>query len=103
MDVSGPDWIAYMGAPVFAVAATMSPDTTRHDFEVMLQSLLVEQFELKVHREPKLFPAYELRVAPGGPRLKPSEKPEAEDVPLGPAKIGTDWFPIMPPGHGRVR
>lgn len=101
MNVSGPEWIAYMGAPVYAVTATMPPDTPKHDFELMLQSLLIEQFDLQVHHEPKLFPEYELVIAPGGSRLKASEKADADEVPLGPPRVGADGFPIMPPGHGQ--
>jgi uncharacterized protein (TIGR03435 family) len=101
MDVSGPDWIAYMGAPVYEVNAVMPPDTSRHDFELMLRSLLTEQFELKLHHEPRLFPAYELSVAAGGPRLRHSEKAEVDEAPLGRPKIGPDKFPVMPPGHGQ--
>jgi uncharacterized protein (TIGR03435 family) len=36
----------------------------------MLQSLLEERFHLKVHREQKQVPDYDLVVAKGGPRLK---------------------------------
>ena len=37
----------------------------------MLQALLEDRFKLRVHREGKEIPVYELTVAPGGPRLQP--------------------------------
>jgi uncharacterized protein (TIGR03435 family) len=37
----------------------------------MLQALLEDRFQLKVHRATKLVPVYELTVAKGGPKLKP--------------------------------
>src|SRR5262249_7034379 len=40
---------------------------------VMLQELLVRRFQLAVHRETKMLPAYELTVAKGGPKLSPSK------------------------------
>src|SRR2546425_3368714 len=40
---------------------------------LMLQSLIEDRFQLKVHRETKELPVYELVVAKGGPKIKPSE------------------------------
>jgi uncharacterized protein (TIGR03435 family) len=37
----------------------------------MMQALLEERFKLKLHRETREAPVYELRVAKGGPKLKP--------------------------------
>lgn len=36
----------------------------------MLQALLEDRFRLKLHRETRLVPVYELRTAKGGPRLR---------------------------------
>ncbi len=47
----------------------------RQSWNDMLQSLLIDRFKLKVHRETKRLPAYELVVAKGGPKLKPAKKP----------------------------
>lgn len=37
----------------------------------MLQTLIEDRFKLKVHRETRDIPFYELTVAPGGPKLQP--------------------------------
>ena len=39
---------------------------------LMLRALLADRFKLSVHRETKEMPIYELAVAKGGPKLKPS-------------------------------
>jgi uncharacterized protein (TIGR03435 family) len=38
----------------------------------MLRSLLTERFQLTFHRELKDFSIYDLQVAKGGPKAKPS-------------------------------
>jgi uncharacterized protein (TIGR03435 family) len=38
----------------------------------MLQTLLEDRFKLKIHRETRETPVFELRVAKGGPKLQPS-------------------------------
>jgi uncharacterized protein (TIGR03435 family) len=49
-------------------------DAARDEFRLRLlgklQALLAERFQLKVHRETKELPVYELTVARGGPRLE---------------------------------
>jgi len=40
---------------------------------LMLQSLIEDRFQLKMHRETKELPVYEIVVARGGPKIKPSE------------------------------
>ncbi len=46
-------------------------DLTRQA-DLMLQALLADRFQLKIHREMRDQPVYELVVAKNGPRLKPS-------------------------------
>ena len=47
----------------------------------MMQSLLEDRFHLKLHRETRSGPAYELMVAKGGPRLKNNNGICSVDVP----------------------
>jgi uncharacterized protein (TIGR03435 family) len=39
----------------------------------MLQRLLVERFQISLHREMKQMPVYRLKLAKNGPKLKPAE------------------------------
>jgi uncharacterized protein (TIGR03435 family) len=40
----------------------------------MMQALLEDRFKLKIHRESKEIPVYELTVAKGGPKLQPYQE-----------------------------
>lgn len=70
----------------------------------MMQSLLEDRFHLKVHRETRSGPAYELTVAKGGSKLKASAGSCEIDVP--PAAIPRDPSTgnpvISPDGHFRA-
>jgi uncharacterized protein (TIGR03435 family) len=73
-----------VGANLYEVTATMPPDTTKKQFQAMLQNLLAERFHLVVHHETRNFPAYELVVDNGGPKMKeathaPDDSPEPTD------------------------
>jgi uncharacterized protein (TIGR03435 family) len=59
-------------------AAVVPAGATKAEFRAMLRNLLVERFHLRYHRETRELPLYELRVAPGGNKLKPTanEPPE---------------------------
>ena len=70
----GPGWIESDHYDIAAV----TPGEVRptHDEQMsMLRSLLADRFKLTFHREQKEFSIYELEVAKGGPRLKPSTAP----------------------------
>jgi len=59
----------------YDVIATASTGTSIQKMEgPMLQALLQDRFKLKVHRETRALPLYELVVARNGPKLHPSEK-----------------------------
>jgi uncharacterized protein (TIGR03435 family) len=102
--ITGPAWL---DTERFDINATLPPDTTKEQFRVMLQNLLIERFKLAVHREKKELPMYELTVAKGGPKLKESPPPPPasaadDDAPPAPPplpaqpKIGPDGFPELP-------
>lgn len=59
-----------VGADFYEVTATMPADTTKAQFQLMLQNLLVERFHLVAHHETRNFPAYDLAVDNGGLKLK---------------------------------
>ena len=69
--LSGPKWIGDYSA-LFDLTATLPPNTSNQQFQVMLRNLLTERFHLILHHETKAFPGYQLVVANGGPKLKES-------------------------------
>lgn len=102
-NVAGPDWIRGIGGPRYTFTATMPKDTSKHAFDLMFQNFLVEQFKITFHHTPMMFPAYNLVVAPGGPRLKTSadqSAPTAPDSHFGIPEMDADGFAILPPGRG---
>ena len=104
----------------FDIAAKVPSGATREEFRMMLRSLLAERFKLKVHRDLRIIPAYELTVTKDGPKFKPAE-PKDDDPPAGPELLGqlkraSDGSVILPPGvtadaamhgagqgHGRIQ
>ena len=99
--ISGPAWMSdFMGPNQYSITATMPPDTTNEQFQVMLQNLLMDRFQMKVHHETRNFPGYELTVAPGGPKLKETAQEAASDAPAAPAmpKLKPDGSFNFPPG-----
>jgi len=99
--VIGPSWIMEnMGPNLYQIDATMPASTTKAQFQLMMQNLLADRFHLRVHRETRNFPGYELVVAKGGPRLKESASdPNAAvaDAPQTPKK-SADGSVILQPG-----
>ena len=69
--VGGPSW---MTTERFEIRARAPGDgaPTREQAGRMLQALLAERFQLKLHREKRDLPVYLLVVARDGPKLKPS-------------------------------
>jgi uncharacterized protein (TIGR03435 family) len=49
-----------------------SRDELTRQADLMLRALLADRFKLKIHREMKDQPVYELVVAKNGPKIKPS-------------------------------
>lgn len=65
--IEGPAWIETERYDVMAKV----PDGVPADkIPAMLQALLTERFAVKLHKETRSLPAYELSVAKGGPKLK---------------------------------
>jgi bla regulator protein BlaR1 len=87
------------------VEAKMPIDTTREQFDVMLQNLLADRLGLKVHWATQQIEMYTLVVAKGGPKLKIAapDSPQASDDAsknVDPNRVGADGYPIPPPGNG---
>lgn len=82
----GPDWLRNDKFEIQAKIPDGTPDYTTGqlsrgeapELQLMLQSLLADRFNLKVHREQRELPAYALTVAKGGP--KPNLKKAAGEM-----------------------
>jgi len=90
------------------VEAKMPVNTTREQFNVMLQNLLADRLGLKVHWATRQIDTYALVVAKSGPkfRIAAPDSPQASDVTSknsGPDTIGPNGFPTPPPGNGPWR
>jgi uncharacterized protein (TIGR03435 family) len=102
--ISGPDWLR---TREYAITATMPPDTTFEQFQLMLRSLLAERFGLVIHHQTKDLMADALVVASGGPKLAkwtapgstpaPARKTTDKTIPPG-LTLDAKGFPILPTG-----
>jgi uncharacterized protein (TIGR03435 family) len=68
-EISGPDWIS---REKYDLSAKLPQGSTKRDAPAMLQSLLAERFELRIHRQARKMSGYALVVGKTGARLKPS-------------------------------
>jgi uncharacterized protein (TIGR03435 family) len=73
--VTGPDWTA---SEHFNVSATLPAGSTSQQMPEMMQALLADRFQLKMHREKKDLPVYALVM--GKPPLKLQESAPATDT-----------------------
>jgi len=64
--ISGPDWIS---SDRFDISATLPPGSTTQVPE-MMQRLLEERFQIRMHREKRDFPVYVLELAKGGLKIQ---------------------------------
>ena len=84
----GPGWIE---SAHYNIDATAGGNPSGSEMRLMMQALLADRFQLKVHRETRELPVYELTVAKGGSKLQPPKpgsclSPEANAPPVpGPA------------------
>ena len=58
----------------FDIDAVIGGDATDDQVRLMLQSLLADRFKLRLHRETRELPGYEVTVAKGGAKLAPSSE-----------------------------
>lgn len=94
--IVGPDWL---DRPWFyRVEATMPPTTTKAQFQMMLQNLLIERLHLRMHHETRQYPGYELIVAPGGPKLTPAAD-HSDWPPLNAGAVDSKGCPILRNGR----
>jgi len=69
--ISGPDWISRSRYDV--TAKTGTPSTSERQLKEMMQALLANRFRLRLHRDTRSIPVYELTATPAtAAKLKPS-------------------------------
>jgi uncharacterized protein (TIGR03435 family) len=68
--IGGPEW---MRVDRYNLEAKADGEPSRAEMMLMLQALLAERFQFRMHRETKELPAYVLTVARGGAKLTPSK------------------------------
>jgi uncharacterized protein (TIGR03435 family) len=79
--LSGPTWLdsimfdidAKSDPAVDAELRALPTEEARHQKQLMVQALLADRFQLKIHQETRQLPIYALVVAKDGPRFKPSK------------------------------
>jgi len=79
--VEGPAWLY---SERYDVTAKFPEGATREQVPEMLQTLLADRFNLKVHKESKVMPSYELIAAKGGPKLTRAETESNLRMMMGP-------------------
>lgn len=87
----GPSWLDIDRFDIVAKAPVNTPPET---VRLMLQALLADRFQLKIHRDTKPMPAYALSVGRGKPKLKESD---------GSAGSGCQGQPQNSPSGGFVQ
>jgi len=85
----GPDWMKFDRYTIEAVADGVPPGPMM--LGPMMQAVLEERFKLKVHRESKEVPVYDLSVASTGAKVSPFQEGTCAPV---------DWTQIPPPPLG---
>lgn len=76
--IIGPDWLP---SERFDIAAKLPDGATRAQIPEMLQALIQDRFQMKMHRDKKEFPVYSLEFAKGSSTL--TEAPPDRDTEPG--------------------
>jgi uncharacterized protein (TIGR03435 family) len=61
--------------PIYDVAATMPAGTSLDDVHLMMQSLLADRLNFRMHRENREMPIYAVKIASGGLRIGKADPP----------------------------
>jgi uncharacterized protein (TIGR03435 family) len=81
----------------YEFAATMRESVTKDEYRAMLRNLLIERFHLRYHRENRNIKRYEIRIAPGGPKMKDTTNgPDPAPGELRPSVAG--GYVVFPAG-----
>jgi len=98
-----PSW---MDKEVYDIAVKAPPGITQDQFSVMLQNLLIQRFKIELHHEQREHASYDMVLAKGGSRMKPSKFDETVPLDAGPGsgslklEHDADGFPSIPDAAG---
>jgi uncharacterized protein (TIGR03435 family) len=84
--ISGPDWLT---AEYFDMEGKAGRSCTADELHLMLQHLLEERFQIKMHRETKQIAGYNLVVDSGGPKLADHDPEDRLMLPIQPGPGGS--------------
>jgi len=70
--IGGPSWIDSERYDIQATMDCSNGPISREQFQIMMQSMLADRFQLKAHMEDRELPIYTLVVGKDGPKIKPS-------------------------------
>jgi len=94
--IDGPSWL---GSDCYDFQARFPENTPMPRLQQMLQNLLRERFLLKVHLDKREFPAFNLVVAKGGLKMKPSDGGQLgygpSRTPSGRRLLGKITMPVL--------
>jgi len=68
-DLRGPDW-AFWTLNCYDITAKVPIGTSKEQFQLMLQNLLGDRFQLVAHHETQILPAYALSLGKAGPKFR---------------------------------
>jgi len=99
-----PNW-AYKD--LFDIAARVPPQPRGAQVALMVQAMLADRFQLKVHWEERPMQAVALTIAPGGPKLRRDPACDGQDRPLDPlpmlsGQLGMLTRPVKDPPCGTI-
>lgn len=77
--LEGPNWLDSIGYDINAKIPADDAHSKPEQFQHMLQALLADRFQLRIHREPREVSAFALIVARGGPKMMTAKPPQDGD------------------------
>jgi uncharacterized protein (TIGR03435 family) len=90
--VAGPDWLS---SERYDIIAKIPPETTKEQFNLMLQNLLAERFHLALHHVTRELQGYELLRGKTEPKLKRSSEMGPDVLPTEAPKTDANGFPQL--------
>jgi uncharacterized protein (TIGR03435 family) len=96
--ITGPDWLDSGG---YDVTAKLPEGVSQDQVPAMLQALLADRFQIKLHKETKTLPVYALTIAKGGPKLKEADPAVVAAAQAAMAAAGRNGSPPPPPAPGK--